>query len=71
MMGTMLISLPVFISVVAIAVPFLMMLGVIAVMPAFVVVADAIIIGIHVVSSVYVLTSRNHAAIDVLLAVIM
>lgn len=64
----MVFSLP--ISVSAIAVPFPMMLCVIAVMPAFVVVADIIIIGINVVSSVYVLASRTHAVIDVLLTVV-
>lgn len=64
----MVFSLPIFVS--AIAVPFPMMLCVIAVMPAFVVVADIIIIGIHVVSSVYVLASRTHAVIDVLLTVV-
>ena len=65
----MVLSFP--ISVSAIAVPFPMLLCVIAVMSACVVVVDTVIIGIHVVPAAYVLASRTHTAIDVLLAVIM
>lgn len=64
----MVLSLP--ISVSAIAMPFPMMLCVIAVMPACVIIADTIIIGVHVIPAVYVLASRTHAAIYVLLAAI-
>ena len=64
----MLISLSVFIA--SIAVSLLMMLGVVAVMSAYVVVVDTIIIGIHVVPAAYVLASRTHAVIDVLFTVV-
>lgn len=64
----MLISLSVFIA--SIAVSLLMMLGVVAVMSAYVVVVDTVIIGIHVVPAAYVLASRTHAVIDVLFTVV-